>query len=272
MNLAILRGREHTDLGAVAAIAEGRCAVALSRGGARKNYPHEDPNEDAAAFRAGEGGFVVAVADGHGGYDASEIAVERLVQHHAPDWTASAASGIDADWNTAVGAALVDINEAIVQRAASGALHSARTTLAFALVRPGDDLLAFATIGDSHVFCIGEDGVADLAHPSRERVAFLGGPEATPKTVGKECIAGTSSLARIRALVLATDGISERGIGVEIPEAAVLEAAERARRAESQTRALVAARTTIELALSAHRRNGAGDNVASAVAWLEPTS
>ena len=69
-------------------------------------------------------------------------------------------------------------------------------------------------------------------------------------------------------MLLVTDGISERGIGVDAPEAAVLESVERAGRAESQLRPLEAARTAVELALAAHRRNGAGDNVASAVVWL----
>jgi serine/threonine protein phosphatase PrpC len=270
MKPAILRGREHTNLGAVAAIAEGCCAVALSRGGARKNYAHEDPNEDAAAFSAGEGGFFVAVADGHGGYDASEIAIERLVQHHAPGWTASAASGIDADWPAAASAALMDVNQTLVQRAARGALHSSRTTLAFALVRPGDDLLAFAAIGDSHVFRVDADGVDDLAHPPRKRLAFLGAPNELLESVREKSTANTAGLAGIRALVLVTDGISEPGIGLEAPETAVLEAAERARSAEGPIRALEVARTTVELALAAHRRNGAGDNVASAVAWLDP--
>jgi len=269
MKPAVLRGREHTALGAVAAIAEGRCAIALSRGGAPKNYPHEDPNEDAAAFVAGEGGILVAVADGHDGCDASEIAVERLVQRHAPGWTGREAPGIDAHWRTAARAALADVNEAILQRTARGVLQSPRTTLAFALVRPGDDLLAFASIGDSHIFCIDAAGAADRARDPGMRVAFLGGPEETLETMHEKCIVDAFGLAGTGAVLLVTDGISERGIGVETPEEAVLESAERARRAKSQIRPLEAARITVELALSAHRRNGAGDNVASAVAWLE---
>ena len=152
MNPAVLCGREHTAFGAVAAIAEGRCAIAISCGGARKTYRHKDPNEDAAAFVAGEGGVLVAVADGHGGCDASEVAVERLAERHAPGWTERDARGIDALWPAAARAAFADVNEAILRFAARGGAESSRTTLTFALIRPGDGLLALASMGDSHAF------------------------------------------------------------------------------------------------------------------------
>ncbi len=77
---ALLRGRDHTRLGAIEVVAEGVLAIALSVGGFRKSYRHTDPNEDAAAFACGEGGLVVAVADGHGGAVASEAALERLLE------------------------------------------------------------------------------------------------------------------------------------------------------------------------------------------------
>jgi serine/threonine protein phosphatase PrpC len=268
MNPAVLCGREHTTLGAIAAIAEGRCAIAISCGGARKTYHHKDPNEDAATFVAGEGGVLVAVADGHGGCDASEVAVERLAERHAPGWTGREARGIEALWPTAARAAFADVHEAILRFAARGGAESSRTTLTFALIRPGDDLLALASMGDSHAFRVDGAGAVDLAHDAGTPPAFLGRPQETKETLREKCVLHASGLARVRALLLVTDGISERGIGVDEPEAAVLEAVERAGRAESQLRPLEAARTAVELALSAHRRNRAGDNVASAVVWL----
>jgi hypothetical protein len=42
-----------------------------------------------------------------------------------------------------------------------------------------------------------------------------------------------------------------------------------AARADPELRALEAARGVVEAALAAHVRRGSGDNVASAVAWLE---
>ena len=64
MRTALLRGREHVELGAVAAVAEAGVAIALSRGGAAKRYPHSDPNEDAAGFATADAGVCAAVADG----------------------------------------------------------------------------------------------------------------------------------------------------------------------------------------------------------------
>ena len=72
----------------IATIAEGRCAIAISRGGARKTYRHKHLNEDVAAFITGDGGSLVAVADGHSGCEASETAVTTLAERHAPRWTA----------------------------------------------------------------------------------------------------------------------------------------------------------------------------------------
>jgi hypothetical protein len=43
MRSGLLRGREHTKLGAVATLAEGPCAIALSRGGHKKTYRHRAP-------------------------------------------------------------------------------------------------------------------------------------------------------------------------------------------------------------------------------------
>jgi serine/threonine protein phosphatase PrpC len=269
MNQAVLRGREHDIVGAVAAIAEGRCAIALSRGGTRKTYEHTDPNEDAATFFVGEGGIVVAVADGHGGCAASEIAVERLVERHAPAWTEREVHAFDALWPTAARTALADVNEVIVDRVARARGESPRTTLAFAVVRPGDDLIAFASMGDSHAFRVDSVGAVDLARDPDVPAAYLGRPLKTVASLDKRCVVGTGGFAHARAVLLVTDGISEPGIGVDAPEAAVLESVERAHCVESDLRPLEAARTIVELALSAHRRNAAGDNVASAVVWLE---
>jgi serine/threonine protein phosphatase PrpC len=268
MNPAVLHGREHTTLGAVAAIAEGRCAVALSRGGARKTYRHVDPTEDAAAFFAGAVGLLVMVADAHDGCDASEIAVERLLQRHAPAWTGGEFEGVASRWSAAAHAAFADVNAAIIRHGARGGSASSRTTLAFALARPDEDLLAFASIGDSHAFRIDADRAVELA-PATVR-SFLGGPEETAEDLRAKCVVGATPLAGARALLLVTDGLSERGIGVEAPEAAALASAERAARAKRELRPLEAARTIVELALSAHRGNAAGDNVASAALWLEP--
>ena len=270
MNPAVLRGREQTVVGAIAAIAEGHCAIALSRGGAPKRYRHRDPNEDVSGFVNGEGGSLVAVADGHGGCDAAEIAVDRLVTRYAPLWTAATAPGIDAVWESTARAAFADVNQMILQRAARDGANAARTTLAFAIVRRSDDLLLFASVGDSHVFRVDGEAAVDLASECDRQTAFLGSPQETRDTLRGKCVIGSTLLTGARAVVAVTDGISERGIGVAAPAAAVSEAVDRGATCNGDVRPLTAARATVETALEAHRRHRAGDNVACAVAWLEP--
>jgi hypothetical protein len=268
MKPAILRGHEHADLGAVATVAEGPCAIALSRGGARKTYPHLDPNEDATAFFSGDGGSFVAVADAHSGCEASEVAIARLVERHAPGWTKRAAGAAATDWTAAFVDAVIDANFAVVRGVGRDGTMASRTTLAFALARPADDLLVFASLGDSHVFRVTGDTAEDLVHAATASKTFLGEPGASPEDLREACRVGSCSLAGTRAVLLATDGISERGIGFADPARAVLQAAERAEHAPLALRALEAGRGLVEQALAVQRENRAGDNVGSAVIWL----
>jgi hypothetical protein len=268
MKTAVLRGQEQTLLGGLSAIAEGDAAIVVSRGGAQKPYPSVDPNEDVAAFARGEGGTLLAVADGHHGREAAEWAVERILEGCAPRWTARDADGLDRDWEEVAADALVDANAAILQHAARGGRAEARTTLALALLRPREDLLAWASVADSSVFRVTASEARALTPLGYLATVFLGDPADTEASL-RPCFAkGRESLAGTRAVVLATDGFAERGIGVDAPEATLLAAAERAGRADSAQRALELARGLVEDALSAHRRHRAGDNVATACAWL----
>jgi serine/threonine protein phosphatase PrpC len=268
MRSAVLRGRDHVRLGATAAIAEGRAAIALSRGGATKSYRHRDANEDLAAFVEGEGGILLAVADGHGGCDASEAAVERLLASFAPAWTARAAPGLREAWGATAATALAQASAEILARVARGGVDTARTTLAFALLRPADDLFAYASFGDSHVFQVLADQVRELGHEDQRRSCYLGVASATPESLARTSFAGAQGLGSTRAVVLATDGLSERGIGVAAPKLTLAECVERAARLTPDLRPLEVARGVVERALDAHRRHASGDNVAIAVAWL----
>src|SRR5262245_30791300 len=138
MSSGVLLGREHTKLGAVAALAQGRCAIALSRGGFAKTYPHRDANEDAAAFALGPAGALVAVADGHGGHQAAELAIARVFEGFADAWTG--AGSLISCWPQTAGDAIARIHAEIVERGVADGNPEARTTLAFALARPGEDL------------------------------------------------------------------------------------------------------------------------------------
>jgi serine/threonine protein phosphatase PrpC len=263
MPSGVLRGRDHTGGGRIAAIAEGHAAVALSPGGAPKVYAHKDPNEDGAAFARGDGGYLLVVADAHGGHEAAEIAVDLMIEHFAPAWTAP--SGPPLPWPELARGAVGQAHAAILDHAARGGNLESRTTLSFALVRPREDRLAWASVGDSHVFRVDDAGTAELTPPGREPVHFLGSPSHTLETL--EIRTDSQALGATRALVLATDGLSERGIGLDDPHEAVSAAVAHAELAKTELRALVAARHLLEQALAAHRRHRSGDNVATALYW-----
>lgn len=268
MSRAILRGREHHDLRAVDLVSEGPAAIAISRGGAPKAYAHTDPNEDAAAFALGEGGWLIAVADGHRGFEAAEVALEHLLEHPAPHWTAR--DGVaPGRWSRHALAALADANAAILDEGPAGEAR-ARTTLTLGLALPETEALLFACIGDSLLFRVDASGAEELAAPAEGTGFFLGhGPE-SPDSLEKKCRLGVTTLRGARALVAVTDGLSERHVGVDDPPGVVAEAARRAAMAPPALRPGTLARTLCECALRAHRRNPSGDNVAAAVLWLAP--
>jgi hypothetical protein len=264
MKTALLLGREHTVLGRITAIAEGPVAVSLSCGGARKVYSHVDPNEDVAGFAFGAGGLLLTVADGHAGHRAAEIAATRLLERYAPAWTGGNALDPDS-WPDLATRCVLDLNAAILED--RPATRPSATTLALALIRPQQDLLAFASIGDSHIFQVGTE-VVDLAGSLEDGPFFLGFTAETGTSLEDKLAVGGGSLAGLDAIVLATDGLSEQRIGVELPELAVSERAEAAALAAPPLRPLELARGIARCALDAQLRQRSGDNVASAVAWL----
>jgi serine/threonine protein phosphatase PrpC len=269
MRSALLRGRDHARLGITAAVAEGRAAIAISRGGAPKSYRYRDPNEDIALFAQGEGGVLLAVADGHGGCQAAEIVADKLLARFAPEWTARAAPGLREAWASRAALALGELNTAILQSVALGGVASSRSTVALALLRPADDVLTFASLGDSHIFQVTAGEVRELGRRGERRSSFfLGFASETVESLAEKHVAGVQPLSGTRAMVLVTDGLSERGIGVAEPEKAVAECAESAASEKPDLQPLAVARGVVERALAEHRRHRSGDNVAAAVAWL----
>lgn len=274
MRSALLLGRDHGVVGELAAVAEGNAAIALSCGGARKTYGHTEPNEDAALFAIGPAGELAAVADGHDGAGGSQAVVELLAQRFAADWTATAPPFEDeAGWREQLETALLACNRAVLAEAAT-LRPPAPTTLALALVRrgpgEGDGLLAWASVGDSHVFRAGHDAAEELSRgtPAQRRSRFLGYQAENPLSIREKYAAGCIALDDVRAVVLASDGLSETGIGVADPAAAVHRAVDDAVGAVPGQRALRAAKTLARAAMRAQREQQAGDNVASAVLWL----
>jgi serine/threonine protein phosphatase PrpC len=262
----VLRGCDHVLLGRVSALAEGEAAVALSRGGADKPYAYVDPNEDCTGFARGAGGVLLAVADAHKGCDASQIAVESLLDGFGAAWTGAARPATP--WPEAAARAVGDVHAEVLRRTACSANPESRTTLAFALARPGEDMVAWGSLGDSHVFLAGRDAAEEVAAQRDPPGWFLGAAQREPGEMGARLHAGSAPVAGRCAIVLVTDGISEQHIGVDHPDRAVAEAVRTAAAARPELRALETARGLAELAQDAHVTHQAGDNVATAVVWL----
>jgi len=260
-------GSESQVIGGVSLIAEGSAAISLSQGGYRKRYPHTDPNEDAAAFAIGEAGVLLTVADGHNGCAAAESAVGELLRGSAA-LLARPEDTRDGWWQQRALEAIGAIQTALASRVAQGVRGHSRTTLAFALLLPGEDLLAFASLGDSHIFRVCPDEVVELVTQPETSVGYLGNPADDLSALAEKSVIGTEALGNTRAVVLATDGISETGIGVEVPEFTVSECAAGADRFALELRPLELARNVAEAALAAHRRHRSGDNIAAAVGYL----
>ena len=265
---AALVGRQHVEIGDLATAAEGSAAIALSCGGAAKTYGHTEPNEDAVCFARGNGGVLLAVADGHHGSSGSEAVIDHIASSLAEDWTGGPGLGFDAQsWKECSLEVLHDLDRAVLRRAARLGVAPAPTTLCLGLIRPRESALAWICIGDSHLFQANEAGVADLgwARLNRKERFFLGYGMASREGMRDRSIAGFQPQADTRALILATDGLSETNIGVRDPARAVAEALEESKGCPAETRALTLARTLCRTALDAHLDNRAGDNIGCAV-------
>jgi serine/threonine protein phosphatase PrpC len=272
MRSAFLCGRHHHRVGGLELIAEGPTAIALSRGGARKTYSHTDPNEDCVAFATGGGGQLVVAADGHHGELGSEAAVRSILETVAESWTAteSPVEGRD-EWRQQGIDALMGANRAILDTAGKSSLPPAPTTFVLALVRPREDLLLHLSVGDSHVFAVDRRGAIELGgrDPDWKFTPFLGYEEARAEMFEKYAMMGERSLGDLRAIVLATDGLSEPGIGVKDPAQSVFGVVSDVEvDAPVDRRATDTCRAIAETAMRAHRRQKAGDNMGCSVIWL----
>ena len=269
MRSAVLRGREHLVLGEIAAMGEGCAGAAISLGGARKTYRFTDPNEDAALFAYGETGWIVGLADGHRGFEASEVAVDHVLANPAPHWTES--NVIDPErWELYALAVFNDANDEILREVARSPKFGTRTTLALAWVVPAQDRLFYAAIGDSHIFRVTDRHAEDLAvrETADDHTYFLGHAPETAEKLQKKCSVGSLPLGDTRAVVLASDGLSEQRIGVVDPEAAVLDAVDRAQLENPGVRPISTARRVVATAMDAQHGNRAGDNICTAVLWV----
>ena len=149
----VLWGDRHVVLGEVGtASLEPRAALAISRGGQAKRYPYVDPNEDAVLAAAGPAGWLLAVADGHNGFDAARAALGavereagRLLEQEGLDPTAAVYELFGAA-RKAVVAALAG---------AGRSRQASRTALSIALVVGGQ--VYGASLGDTVALRLGQE-------------------------------------------------------------------------------------------------------------------
>jgi len=265
LNAAFLFGRSQLEIGAVGEQTGEGIAAVLSRGGANKPYAHTEPNEDAVLAACGARGALVAIADGHWGARAAEIAIEVVRDAHLVDFVEGPERSADS-WYQNVLHLLVAANDAILK--AQSDEQRSRTTFALALARPAEKLLVATSVGDSHLF-VGTPSALREILPRPRKFAALGHEEWTVSRAERAARFDVCPLEDVDVLVAVTDGISEKGIGVADPLAVVTETVVAARSVAPSARAAHAARAIVDVALAAHVANNAGDNVSAGVAWME---
>lgn len=184
MELAILLGEDATELAGVHNADLGACSLALTRGRFPKGYPHLDPNEDACLAATDGNAYLLAVADGHNGFDAARAAIsqladsaEEILSHGEP---AAHAMSIA---SRAVTATVSDLEEP--------RRHS-RTALLVAVITPTATELSSA--GDCAAIITGKRGPKIVTKPA----PFLATTDASPYMTGVD---------PQTPLLLATDGL-----------------------------------------------------------------
>ncbi|MGH3114524.1 MAG: PP2C family protein-serine/threonine phosphatase [Gaiellaceae bacterium] len=256
---AVLWGREHAQLGEVAIQAvSDDVACGLTRGQRRKAYPYVEPNEDTVAALVGSQATLLAVADGHNGFEAAEAAMRTVLDRLGGELPP--ADLADGD--------LVDLffeaSEAICAETAVLAPPRAgsRTTLALALISPGwisrgdARRLQWASIGDSAVFVVTALAGWELSDPRQE---FVGRPISRAELAAR-LQRGSLAVPADAWVVVVSDGFTNF-VGPEVADRVLFGLIGHASR-DGGTVASVVVRAIIDCA----NANGAGDNVAVAVA------
>ena len=158
-------GEDHEVLGEIAVVDLGPAtAIGMSRGKYPKGYRTLDLNEDACTAGSGAAGILLAVADGHWGFDAARAALQS-VRDSAPELLDSGRSG-----GEVVQQALAAASEAVRHALAgiTGERAGSRTTLTVALV--GASSVVVGGFGDSKAARIRRRSSRSLWQPA----PFLG--------------------------------------------------------------------------------------------------
>jgi len=193
---AALWGPDHETLGEMEVCeVTSSLAMALSRGKFPKGYPHVDPNEDGVLAATNGPAAVLAVADGHNGFDAARAALSATAEQipfllsrepraAVPALRECAAAAVEA-----VATAIEGLEG---ERADSG------TALTVALLRPGG--LTVAGLGDC---------VAVVIRKSRVRRVGGDAPFLGRGTLPSHVRIGGARLHPGDTVLVATDGLRD---------------------------------------------------------------
>jgi Protein phosphatase 2C len=199
---AVLKGRDHTRLGAHAVAEIGAAlAVAMTAGANARSRPSYDPNEDSGAILDVPGASALIAADGHFGHESAECVVDFVVDAlgaDPPDARLSEAQLVRMFFDAGVA----------VQRETTRATcphPDSRTTLVLAVV--ACDAVHWAAFGDSSIVLVGKDGGIRVDTP---RAVYLG-DRFTHIDVGNALTRGRVPRDDIACVVCATDGL-EHGL------------------------------------------------------------
>ena len=153
-----LWGDRNVVLGQVAtAVLAPRAGLAISRGRLPKRYRYLDPNEDAVLAAAGPAGWLLAVVDGHSGFDAARAALGAVEQE-----AGALLERDDLEPVVAVHGLFVAARKAVA--AALGRVgrerQASRTALSIGLVTGGQ--VHGASLGDTVALRLGADDVEEI--------------------------------------------------------------------------------------------------------------
>ncbi|MBK5268360.1 MAG: protein phosphatase 2C domain-containing protein [Acidimicrobiia bacterium] len=234
--IAALWGSDHTELGEIT-VTDMRPsgAIAISRGKFRKGYPYLDPNEDAVLVATDGTSWLLAVADGHNGFDAARAAMTAVQ-------TSATATLAGTEPEAAIALAITAAHAAIVEAAVNvdAERASSATTLVVAMVTA--DRVTVASFGDSMVMVIRDRKLRAV----NRRSPFL---DASTDPTDVQI---TQFMLRPGDMLLATtDGLTDFLVSPQVL----------ARALSKSDPPGVVARQAVELAFA----GGAGDNVAVAV-------
>ena len=164
---AVLWGKDHVALDELAVEAAGeRAAVAITRGRHVKAYRYTDPNEDAAVAIVGPRATLLAVADGHNGWPATEAAITTIVDALGDDPPPANVADDDLiDLFHRASAAILDVTGRPNARN-----PESRTTLVLALV--AGRRVQWASFGDSQVYSVSAAAATALARPQHRFVGY----------------------------------------------------------------------------------------------------